>query len=620
MKTIRVVGMVLLCLALLLVSASCGKSDKSPPSSPANLAQTTSDNDNTPTFTWEASSDDSLGVVTYLVKIDDKDWVYVEDTTYTPFYGVTDGDHTFQVKAVDEAANESDAATLSFTCHASPPLITDVTASSITQTSATIAWATDEPGTSQVEYGTDLSYGATSVLGDDLVTVHNVTLSGLSADRTYHYRVKSRDSLGNEATSGDYTFTMPDTIAPTLSGVSVSAIGETTATISWTTNEPATSQVEYGVSAAYGLLTSRDATLAASHSVTITGLSPNTIYHYRVESDDASGNISISGDFTLTTDKETKTVGGLITENTTWASEYIYLVTSNVGIEQGVILTIQPGTRVEFNSACYLKVMGMLKAIGTPENPIIFTSSSSPLIPYQWNGIRFPIESAPASFDGEGNYVDGSTIQFATIEYAGQPAGIYITDGSPFIYQCLIQNNWVGMQIEGIVGPLEPYAQPVVRNCTFEDNGASSWANYLTLEVRSRIAPIVEHNVIYGRVSVVGSSGVYQYNRIDSDKGSILVSLSVWVSAPTIRYNTLIGKASIGGQGEVIFGFNNLSKGGSDYAFAAGYQYGVSISDNWWGSTDTTVVDSLIYDYFDNFELGQVTYQPIATAPIPEAP
>ena len=67
-----------------------------------------------------------------------------------------------------------------------------------------------------------------------------------------------------------------------------------TATVTWTTDEPATSRVDYGTSA--GSLTSfvSDGTLTTSHSVELTGLSPDTTYHFRVTSTDAVPNTTIS--------------------------------------------------------------------------------------------------------------------------------------------------------------------------------------------------------------------------------------------------------------------------------------------------------------------------------------
>jgi serine protease len=87
-----------------------------------------------------------------------------------------------------------------------PPVISNVQAVDITHNSATITWTTDEPATSVVYYGLTTSYGSTeSVSG--YTTSHSVTLTGLSAETLYHYKVESSDSSSNTAQSGDYTFT-----------------------------------------------------------------------------------------------------------------------------------------------------------------------------------------------------------------------------------------------------------------------------------------------------------------------------------------------------------------------------------------------------------------------------
>jgi hypothetical protein len=93
----------------------------------------------------------------------------------------------------------------------------------------------------------------------------------------------------------------PDTTPPVISAVQASAIGTNGANISWTTNKPADSQVEYGTTTAYGLSTTIDATLVLGHAQTLSGLQPSTLYHYRVKSRDAAANLGTSGDFTFTT-------------------------------------------------------------------------------------------------------------------------------------------------------------------------------------------------------------------------------------------------------------------------------------------------------------------------------
>jgi phosphodiesterase/alkaline phosphatase D-like protein len=182
------------------------------------------------------------------------------------------------------------------------PVISAVSASVTGETTATITWTTNEPATSEVEYGTSTpGYGSTTYLDTNLVTSHSMDLTGLTSNTTYHYMVKSRDASTNWDYSEDYTFTTLDITAPVISQVSATNITTTGATITWTTGEAATSQVEYGPTASYGSATTIDTNLVTGHSVSLTGLTAGTTYHYRVKSTDASSNEAISADFTFTT-------------------------------------------------------------------------------------------------------------------------------------------------------------------------------------------------------------------------------------------------------------------------------------------------------------------------------
>ena len=92
------------------------------------------------------------------------------------------------------------------------PVITNIrTVAPIGSDSVTITWDTDENSDSTVEYGTDSSYGTITTTEDtpvssDGVTSHSVTISGLSADTVYHFRVISADANSNTATSADNVF------------------------------------------------------------------------------------------------------------------------------------------------------------------------------------------------------------------------------------------------------------------------------------------------------------------------------------------------------------------------------------------------------------------------------
>jgi len=88
---------------------------------------------------------------------------------------------------------------------------------------------------------------------------------------------------------------------PAISGVSVPSVGAFTATITWATDIPATSQVDYGLSPSYGQSTTLDTSLVGTHVQVLTGLVAGARYHYRVNSRDSSQNLATSGDFTFIT-------------------------------------------------------------------------------------------------------------------------------------------------------------------------------------------------------------------------------------------------------------------------------------------------------------------------------
>ena len=170
------------------------------------------------------------------------------------------------------------------------PVVTSVAASPGTDGStATVTWTTDESATSVVQYGTTTALGSSSAAGTG--TSHSVALSGLSDGTAYYYRVVSTDAAGNSTTdpvagSEPRTFATPDTTAPAVSNVAAVPSG-TSVTVTWTTNETASTSLSYGPTASLGSTATGAA--GTTHSVGLSGLAPGT-YYYRVVSADAALN------------------------------------------------------------------------------------------------------------------------------------------------------------------------------------------------------------------------------------------------------------------------------------------------------------------------------------------
>jgi hypothetical protein len=269
--------------------------------------------ENTATITW-TTDQPGTSMVEYGLALNDYPFRTTVDLTLQTSHsvdltGLTRGTtYHYRVVSADAAENEGRSGDYTFiTPDLTPPVISDVTAINITETGATITWTTDEPATSQIEYGTSApGYANTTSENTTLVVSHSVDITGLTAGTTYHYKVKSRDTDGSGlwAESVDNTFdsaSPPDVTAPVISGVTASGMTQTGATITWTTDEGSSSQVEYGTTDQYGTATTLDSTLVTSHSVALTGLTAGTTYHFRVKSTDAASNEAVSADYTFAT-------------------------------------------------------------------------------------------------------------------------------------------------------------------------------------------------------------------------------------------------------------------------------------------------------------------------------
>ncbi len=187
-----------------------------------------------------------------------------------------------------------------------PPVISEVAVTDITESGGTVVWVTDEPANSQVMICDPEGRCTWTDLDETLVTEHSVVLSGLETGLTYHLTIASTDAKGNQTLhETDFTTKAKETgVALAISGVNVTNVTDTGATIVWSTNRPARGQVEYGTTGAYGNTTPLSAE-TTDHKITLSGLSPNTTYHYRVRVQGNTGEAVTSDDRTFKTGSAT---------------------------------------------------------------------------------------------------------------------------------------------------------------------------------------------------------------------------------------------------------------------------------------------------------------------------
>jgi len=181
-----------------------------------------------------------------------------------------------------------------------PPRISDISVSNITESSADISWKTHEKSDSQVEYWSNGHQ--LSALAEERVISHLIHLTDLRPGTTYHFKVRSSDASGNLAVSEEQTFTTlgeAPAAAFTTTSLSISpdevAIGETvTISVTVTNSGKASGSYEVTLKINGVVAETREVTLkaGASQQVTFT-TAKDTPGSYSVEVDGLSGSFTV---------------------------------------------------------------------------------------------------------------------------------------------------------------------------------------------------------------------------------------------------------------------------------------------------------------------------------------
>ncbi|MFC1728295.1 Ig-like domain-containing protein [Nanoarchaeota archaeon] len=130
----------------------------------------------------------------------------------------TPGSYQFLANCTDIAGNYNDTSTTTVTINdITAPVMSSISESSITTSSAHITWTIDELANSTVEYG--LTSGLGSIESSPtLTTSHDLTLTNLTNGTVYYYNVTSCDADGNCDTLGLYNFTTANPTPPSTGG------------------------------------------------------------------------------------------------------------------------------------------------------------------------------------------------------------------------------------------------------------------------------------------------------------------------------------------------------------------------------------------------------------------
>ena len=239
------------------------------------------------------------------VSFDGGTWHDATGTTlWTYTWTVVDGDHTLLARATDGVGNVSQSYTL--------PIKADTTAPS----KPSNIQAFNVSNLSSAKQLVFLSWKASTDAGSGLKeyeVYRNGTKVATTTDNYYidenigTYQIKALDNAGNISASDEAKVEANTAEKPALKDVKatpskiVSKDEKTTAIISWQTNTPTTSLVQYGLGGAKASQSKPDGRFNMGHTVVITDLKPQTTYHYAVSGSDVFANKVSSQDLTFTT-------------------------------------------------------------------------------------------------------------------------------------------------------------------------------------------------------------------------------------------------------------------------------------------------------------------------------
>ena len=205
-----------------------------------------------------------------------------------------------------------------------------------------------------------------------------------------------------------------------------------------------------------------------------------------------------------------------------------YLIESTAVIPENSTLTIEPGVVIKFGSPNgRLLVQGTLKAVGTEDEKIVFTSNSNNLQPGNWRQIYFSSTSADSQLNN------------VVVKYAGYPCppesgAVVVKNTSITIKNSVFENNK-----DRAVYLIDPLSATIIDNVKFSNTISESiYGSALSIQGGSpAVKNCIFENNVYGVYITNNVSSEIKNNIFRENKKPIYVSNSY----PIFQDNQMLG-------------------------------------------------------------------------------
>jgi len=177
--------------------------------------------------------------------------------------------------------------------------------------SAIISWKTNKPANSIVslvkedEFNVQLDDPYTWQEGqyDESVMEHRIEINGLDSAVTYHFQISSESSLGRKVVSKDDAF-MTKSILPEIHNISITKVEEDSATITFTTNVPCSSLLEYTNMSTAKRKLEGSSNYTTIHTIRLSDLDFDTYYSVVITAENPAGDKTKSSPLIFLTIKD----------------------------------------------------------------------------------------------------------------------------------------------------------------------------------------------------------------------------------------------------------------------------------------------------------------------------
>ncbi|MCX6639415.1 MAG: hypothetical protein NTW14_02880 [bacterium] len=327
---------------------------------------------------------------------------------------------------------------------------------------------------------------------------------------------------------------------------------------------------------------------------------------------------------------------------TTWTSaQSPVTLKDDFVVPAGSNLTIEVGVKVLLGEGVSLIIQGDIIAIGTAENPIIFTSANSQPAPGQWGNLRFVTADTTLSYDEQGNYIKGSRLEYCIVEYGGKPSrktsreflggAIHCRKSSPYVKNLTVRYN---RSAEGGGLFCHEFASPYISGCLFLENEADGSGGGVSCFFYSNA--VIQNSTFQANRAGNHGGGIYfsfsspqiisnviENNTAKSQGGGMYCSNTVTQAISRVRSNVFLSNQAgykansifLTAKIETIFQENCFFSGDGYDVYVEALEKDLDLRGNYFGPISASDLETRIYDRYDDPGQKSVLLDPVLDAP-----